>query len=1660
MAAGAGIRAPKQWQLTKSETVTSFESWRQNLIYTLQLDRKFAPFIEAEWQKKTFDNPNRGLTNDAAPIPADDRLTAVQKSATLDLMLGMVANYCTVISRNSIVKQSTSLKHIWQLIRQHFGFQTSGAHFLDLSLVKLQPAERPEDLYQRLMAFFEDNLMTADGLVTHHGAPIRRDEDIIPTLENTIVVLWLQLINPGLPQLVKQKYGAELRNKSLASLKPEISQALSSLLDELRSIEDTRAMRTAVTSPNNRRQPPSSRFQTKRTKSCILCKTGGRPSHMSHNLSECRFLPESDRKYMQAGRTRMVCEIEDEESYEPEVYEDVHDSEEDNPNALLDTPTIRRVNVVQSPVLNTFYRQHPFRLTLDTGATTNMVRDSFAQAISIPIKPASQMARQADGITPLDVVGEVHCTVSRGERIFQLDALVVKQLDVDVLAGNPFLTSNDIAIRPAKNQIVIQGSEIIHYGPQPNQGASIRRTQAFLLRSPPRQTVVLPGQYVELKTPMESHPDASWALEPRVDSPVNTHSMSHNAWPSLQEIQSIDHSIRITNNTVNPVLLRRNEHLCQVRTVHTQAPSQGLDQPCLPMPKIIPASPYSAQISLDPDHHMPKALYDKFVALHREYDSVFDPRISKYNGASGNIQAVVNIGPTKPPQRKGRLPSYNHETLVKYQQKCDDFESEGILTTPEKAGVAVEYLNLSFLVKKPSGGERLVTSFGEVAQYCKPQPSLMPDVSSVLKDIGRWQYIIITDLRHAFYQIPLCHDSMKYCGIVTPFKGVRVYTRAAMGMPGSETVLEELMSRVLGDLVQEGFVAKIADDLFTGGDTLVELLTNWQQVLAALQHNNLNLNAPKTIICPKTATILGWIWSDGTLKASTHRVSALASVEPPTTVQGIRSFVGAYKFLSRVLPGHASYMDPLDQVTAGRQSREKIEWTEDLLAAFKTAQNSLSNCKTITIPRPDDCLWIITDGSVRERGIAATLYVLRDGKLKLAGFFCAKLRKHQVTWLPCEIEALCLGSAVKHFAPFIIQSKHTTQVLTDSRPCVQAYSKLSRGEFSNSSRVTTFLSTVSRYQVILRHIAGVANLPSDYTSRNPPNCPENNCQLCKFIQETEDSVIRSLSVRDIIDGSGRMPFTSRVAWQATQQECSSLRRTHSHLSQGTRPSKKLTQIPDVKRYLKCASIANDGLLIVKDTPPFQPVRERIVVPRSVIDGLLTAIHIRFDHPSQHQMKQLFTRYFHALDLDKALRSVCQSCHHCVSLQSVPTRLYPQTSTPPPDRIGVSFSLDVMRRYRQYILVLRETVSSYTLTTLIDNERHETLRDAIIILCAESSSPGAGNSHIRVDPAPGFKSLVNDPRLTKHGIRIDIGREKNTNKNPVAEHAIKELGLECLHLNPDGGPLNRVTLALATANMNSRIRKGGLSAKEVWTQRDQITGEQLPINDRQLIMQQHFNRQQNHGLSAQSKAHGKPKPHCPSVHVGDLVFLKMDRDKTKSREKYLVIDIDDDHCQVRTFTKSQFRSKCYDVKLIDCLIVKHTPVCQSPTDPVRGLEEDYDSDLEVDTDTTCPPPLHTCPTSTHHDPPTNLPPVPVEISQPPPICDMSPEYTMNPDETNQVNDPGIDANVTPETPDELLPTDLPQHDQPTSVATPPSSHRRSTRQRKAPTWQCSGQWDME
>ena len=100
----------------------------------------------------------------------------------------------------------------------------------------------------------------------------------------------------------------------------------------------------------------------------------------------------------------------------------------------------------------------------------------------------------------------------------------------------------------------------------------------------------------------------------------------------------------------------------------------------------------------------------------------------------------------------------------------------------------------------------------------------------------------------------------------------------------------------------------------------------------------------------------------------------------------------------------------------------------------------------------------------------------------------------------------------------------------------------------------------------------------------------------------------------------------------------------------------MTNIKDVKRYLNIASVASDCVLIVKPDEPLSPSRECIIVPRQVLDGLVTALHLQLSHPTANQLRKSVGRYFFALDLNKAISQVTDGCHSCAASVTPPRSL--------------------------------------------------------------------------------------------------------------------------------------------------------------------------------------------------------------------------------------------------------------------------------------------------------------------------------------------------------------------------------------------------------------------
>ena len=71
--------------------------------------------------------------------------------------------------------------------------------------------------------------------------------------------------------------------------------------------------------------------------------------------------------------------------------------------------------------------------------------------------------------------------------------------------------------------------------------------------------------------------------------------------------------------------------------------------------------------------------------------------------------------------------------------------------------------------------------------------------------------------------------------------------------------------------------------------------------------------------------------------------------------------------------------------------------------------------------------------------------------------------------------------------------------------------------------------------------------------------------------------------------------------------------------------------------------------------------------------------------------------------------------------------------------------------------------------------------------------------------------------------------------------------------PSERPCVFVKLALPTANLNARIRSCSPSSREMWTQPDQFSNQQIPLHDQKIIVKQNEHRMADHTHGEKAKA---------------------------------------------------------------------------------------------------------------------------------------------------------------------------------------------------------------
>ena len=78
--------------------------------------------------------------------------------------------------------------------------------------------------------FIRDNLLLSTGKISHDGKIPAADEKLSPTTERLVVLRWLEILHPQLPNQVAKVFSHDLRRESLKDLQPLILEQIDDLI--------------------------------------------------------------------------------------------------------------------------------------------------------------------------------------------------------------------------------------------------------------------------------------------------------------------------------------------------------------------------------------------------------------------------------------------------------------------------------------------------------------------------------------------------------------------------------------------------------------------------------------------------------------------------------------------------------------------------------------------------------------------------------------------------------------------------------------------------------------------------------------------------------------------------------------------------------------------------------------------------------------------------------------------------------------------------------------------------------------------------------------------------------------------------------------------------------------------------------------------------------------------------------------------------------------------------------------------------------------------------------------------------------------------------------------------------------------------------------------
>ncbi|GKB71537.1 reverse transcriptase domain-containing protein [Tanacetum coccineum] len=389
---------------------------------------------------------------------------------------------------------------------------------------------------------------------------------------------------------------------------------------------------------------------------------------------------------------------------------------------------------------------------------------------------------------------------------------------------------------------------------------------------------------------------------------------------------------------------------------------------------------------------------------------------------------------------------------------------------PKKGGMTVVTNDENELVPT-----RLVTGWRVCIDYRKLNEATrkdhfpLPFMDQMLERLTGNEYYCFLDGFSGYFQIPIDPKDQEKTIFTCPY-GTFAYRRMPFGLCNAPGTFQRCMMAIFHDMIEKTMEV-FMDDFSVFRNSFSTCLSNLERMLKRCEDTNLALNWEKSHFMVKEGIVLGHKISKKGIEVDKAKIDVIAKLPHPTTVKGIRSFLGHAGFYRRFIKDFSKISRPMTHLL---EKNTPFIFSEECIQAFQTLKKKLTEAPILIAPNWDQPFELMCDAS--DYAIGAVLGQRIEKHFRPIHYASKTMTEAESNYTTTEKEMLAVVYAFEKFRSYLIMNKSI--VYTDHSALKYLFAKKDA-----KARLLRWVLLLQKFDFKVIDTKGAENYTADHLSR-------------------------------------------------------------------------------------------------------------------------------------------------------------------------------------------------------------------------------------------------------------------------------------------------------------------------------------------------------------------------------------------------------------------------------------------------------------------------------------------------------------------------------------------------------------------------------------------------